>query len=88
MLSMWTMIKHGCSVNSQVSARITKLKAFGANKLFFFLPMEKILDLSKLEAQTDNKINDSKFCLRKGGKYFGYRRKYWLPAFSPSAKMF
>ena len=49
--------------------------------------MYKILDRSKLKSFADNKINvdeNLKFVLKRVQKIFGERRKYWIPAFSPS----
>ena len=50
-----------------------------------------MLDLSKLKAFADNKINasrKSKLGIVKGRKQCRKRRKCWLPAFSPFPTMF
>ena len=55
------------------------------------LPNEKILDLSKLKAFADNKLNVSgklEFVFGKGRKHCGERRKCWSPAFFPFPTMF
>ena len=51
----------------------------------------KILDQSKFQALSDNKINMTdkfEFVFGIVGKHFGERRKYLLPAYSPFRKMF
>ena len=68
-----------------------------------FLPNDKFLDLSKLKAFADDKINVQieSICRRQnkcnlkteilfgiGRKHCGKRRKCWLPAFSPFPTMF
>ena len=43
--------------------------------LFYSIPNDKILDLSKLKEFTDNKINVIKICFGKGRKHCGERGK-------------
>ena len=56
------------------------------------LPNDKILDLSKLKAFAEDKINvyNSKTGIPFGmvRKHCGKRRKCWLPAFSPFPTLF
>ena len=59
--------------------------------LFNLLPNGKFLDWSKLQELADDKINVTekiKFCIGKGRKHVGKRRKCWSPAFSPFPTMF
>ena len=61
------------------------------HNFLILLSNNKILDWSKLKALADDKINVSeklKFCVGKGRKHCGKRRKCWLPAFSPFPTMF
>ena len=54
--------------------------------LFNPLPNDKISDWSNFKAFAVNKIyvpEKLKFYFWKGRKYYGERRKGWLPAFSP-----
>ena len=54
------------------------------------LPNDKILDLSKLKASADDKMDcDSKteIYFGKGRKHSGKRRNCWLQAFSPFPSM-
>ena len=53
------------------------------------LPINNILDLSKLKAFADNEINVTEN-LKFGNcrKHCGKRRNCWLPAFSPFPTMF
>ena len=46
------------------------------------LPYDAVLDLSKVRAFADDKMNVTqkhKTCLGKGRKHYGKRRKCWLP---------
>ena len=59
--------------------------------IFFSLPNDKVLDLSKLEAFAEDKINvpqKLKFIAGRIENILGKRRKCWSPAFSPFPKMF
>ena len=53
------------------------------------LPINNILDLSKLKAFADNEINVTEnLKFGKGRKHCGKMRSCWLPAFSPFPTMF
>ena len=56
------------------------------------LPNDKILDVTKLTAFADDKLNFAKMTIslfdRVGKKHCGQRRKCWLPAFSPFSPVF
>ena len=64
-------------------------KTFGL-KIFNSLPSNKILDWSKFKAPAYNNKGDTKteICFWVVRKYFGKRRKCWLPLLYPFPKMF
>ena len=64
--------------------------AWGKNA-FNSLQNEKILDVTKLKAFADDKINVAEMMIpvfSRVKKHCGKRRKCWLPAFSPFPTMF
>ena len=59
--------------------------------LYNALPHDKFLDLSKLKAFADDKINVTeklKFVLGRLENILEKRRKCWIPAFSPFPQFF
>ena len=55
------------------------------------LPNDNILEMPKLKAFADDKMNKTpktKICFGKDRKHSRKRRKCWLPAFSPFPTMF
>ena len=92
------------SFNSHISVVVRKFFQFGMaskwcirewiNQMLFMvnsLPNDKILDMTKLKAFTDNKINVAQIMISVFDRVENIvekRRKCWLTAFSPFTTMF